>query len=126
MKIYYYLFTPKGEVTKDIITARKNKYSFAIDPYTIYGGYEHTCSSKLGRESENKILGATSTASNGCYMYSTSISEITEDMRLFAVERAEKIQEIIRIEKETRKIGENFSHKLNEPMESEGENESKN
>lgn len=109
MKLYYYTFTPKGEVLKEIITSRKNKYSFAVDSCTVYGGYEHKCASKLSRDSENKILGATSTASNGCYMYSTTISEITDEMKDFAKKRFENISKIIELENTLKSLAENFN-----------------
>lgn len=109
MKLYYYTFTPEGEVLKEIIIARKNKYSFAIDSCVVYGGYEHRCSSKLIRESENKILGATSTASNGCYMYSTAISEIIDEMKDFAKKRAESISKIVELENALRSLADSFN-----------------
>ena len=109
MKLYYYTFTPKGEVLKEIITARKNKHSFAIEPYTVYGGYEHRLASKLTKESENKILGAESTASNGCYMYSATICEITDEMKDFAKKRAERIGKIIELENILCSLANNFN-----------------
>ena len=108
MKLYYYTFTPEGEVLKEIITARKNKYSFTIEPYTVYGGYEHRLASKFTKESENKILGAISTASNGCYMYSASISQITDGMKDFAKKRAENIDKVIELENILRSLADNF------------------
>lgn len=109
MKLYYYTFTPKGEVLKEIIIARKNKYSFAIDSCTTYGGYEHKYASKLSAESENKIIGAASTASNGCYMYSTTLSDITDEMRNFAKKRFENISKIIELENTLNSLGGNFN-----------------
>ncbi len=109
MKLYYYTFTPEGEVLKEVITARKNKYSFAIEPHTAYGGYEHMCSNKLSKESENKILGATSIAYNGCYMYSASISEITDEMKNFAKKRAESIGKVIELGNILHSLADNFN-----------------
>lgn len=109
MKLYYYTFTPNGEVLKEIITVRKNKYTFAIDAYTFYGGYEHRCASKLSTESENKILGAANTASNGCYMYSTTLSDITDEMIDFAKKRSENISKIIELENTLNSLAENLN-----------------
>ena len=109
MKLYYYTFTTKGEVLKEIIAARKNKYYFSIEPYTTYGGQEYMLASKLTKKSEDKILGATSTASNGCYMYSTTIREITDEMKDFAKKRAESIGKIIELENILRSLVNNFN-----------------
>lgn len=109
MKLYYYTFTPDGEVLKDIITARKNKHTFAISPYTTYGGREYMCATKLNREQENQIRGAASTASDGCYMYSTTISEITDKMRDFAKKREEYVNKIIELEDRLHFLAKNFN-----------------
>ena len=119
MKVYYYLFTLDGEVEMDIISARRNKYSYAIEAGEFYGRREHCCSSKLSLDNENKVIGAESASVNGCYMFSASIKEITEDMKAFAVERMKKIREITKIQEETREIGKSFTNKLNEVNESE-------
>ncbi len=109
MKLYYYTFTLEGEVLKEIIPVRENKYSFAIEPYTTYGGYEHRLASKLTKELENKILGATGTVSNSCYMYSASISEITEEMKDFARKRAESISKIVELENVLHSLADSFN-----------------
>lgn len=108
MKLHYYTFTLDGEVKKEIITARRNKYSFAVGAYTEYGGREHKYATKLERESENKIIGETSTFPDGCYMYSSEISEITDGMKDFAKNRAEIVNKIIELEKEIQLFVENL------------------
>ncbi len=100
MKIYYYMFTPDGNVVKEEIKARKNKSNYAVDAYAEYGGYEHHWMSYLHIKDENDIMGISSMAPNGCYMFSTTIKDITEEMRLFAQMRAKKVKEIMEIQKE--------------------------
>ena len=111
MKIYYYTFTPEGKVIKDNLTVRKNKYSYVIGA-GFYGGMEHRCPKKLYKEDEEVILCADSTALNGCYMFSGTIKEVTEEMKTFAVRRAEKIQELDRIRNEIYKIASDFKQTI--------------
>ncbi len=108
MRIYYYMFTPDGNVVKEEIKARKNKDNYAIDAYTEYGGCEHRCISHLYIKNEDCIMGASSTSSNGCYMFSTTVNEITEGMREFSETRAEKIKKILEIEKELKERASKF------------------
>lgn len=109
MKIYYYVFTPAGEVKQDVILARKNKYFYVVGAGETYGGIEHLCTAKLSIRHENKVINSDSTATNGCYLFSSTVKEITEEMKAFAVERAGKIQKIIKTQEEIREIEKNFN-----------------
>ncbi len=100
MKVYYYTFTLDGSVIKEEIKARKNKSDYAIAAYTEYGGYEHLHISYLRMKDEGCIINASSASSNGCHMFSATIKDITEEMRLFSQVRAKKVKEIMEIEKE--------------------------
>lgn len=109
MKIYYYVFTPAGEVKQDVISVRKNKYFYVVGAGEVYGGLEHLSTAKLSIRHENKVINSDSTATNGCYLFSSTVKEITEEMKAFAVERAGKIQKIIKTQEEIREIEKNFN-----------------
>ena len=70
---------------------------------------EHLSIAKLSIRHENKVINSGSTATNGCYLFSSTVKEITEEMKAFAVERAGEIQKIIKTQEEIREIEKNFN-----------------
>lgn len=106
MKIFYFTFKYNGEVTVETLKARKNKEDFAVDAYTTYGGKLHERIGRFMFKDEGKILNYWN--NYDCYMYSTTVDKVSQEMIDFNKKRLEKVKQIEELEHSIENMAKNF------------------